>query len=416
MKRFLLSFLLLGAILLASYHIVCTWRGLSLLQGDLSKDKIFRAIQLSPSNPDPFYKLGLFYQRDIQDGDLKESLRYLRRAIEKNRLEQDYWLNLANVLLRLSSPEASELALEKAILTSPTGYRGRWIAANLLLQQGLEKALPHFSYILANYPDESGLVYDVLHRATHDSGLIFDRVVPKEPSSVNRYLAYLYEAGDKESAKRVWNRRISYGLASDREGRLPHIEFLIAQGEIDEAFQIWKAGLREEGIPVSGDDSNLITNGGFETEKTLGGGFDWRISSVEGAEVSFDPLTALEGARSLRIVFNGKENVDFYHVSQYVASKPKTEYVLKGYMKTQGLTTTNGIRMEVVGVGPAFHQASASLVGDNKWKEVRVTFRTPAESQGLLVRIRREKTDKFDRLLSGTVWIDDVSLTETKGH
>jgi hypothetical protein len=43
-----------------------------------------------------------------------------------------------------------------------------------------------------------------------------------------------------------------------------------------------------------------------------------------------------------------------------------------------------------------------------------VSFRTPARSQGGVVRIRREKTDKFDRLISGTVWIDDVRLIEKK--
>ncbi len=158
-----------------------------------------------------------------------------------------------------------------------------------------------------------------------------------------------------------------------------------------------------------------MTNAGFETEKMLGEGFDWRISPVPGAEISFDPSTALEGKRSLKIVFNGKENIDFYHVGQYVASKPGTEYVLKAYMKTRGITTTSGLKIEAVGVGPAFHQASESLVGDNEWKELQLAFRTPPESRGLLIRIRRAKTEKFDRWLSGTVWIDNVQLIE-KGH
>jgi hypothetical protein len=65
-----------------------------------------------------------------------------------------------------------------------------------------------------------------------------------------------------------------------------------------------------------------------------------------------------------------------------------------------------------MGVGQAFQSQSEALTGDNEWRELIVSFRTPAPLQGGLVRIRRDKTDKFDRLISGTVWIDQVSLTE----
>jgi len=83
-------------------------------------------------------------------------------------------------------------------------------------------------------------------------------------------------------------------------------------------------------------------------------------------------------------------------------------------MKSQGVTTKSGVKIEVVGVGAAFYKASEPLTGDNDWKELMVAFRTPPQSQGGLVRIRREKTDKFDRFISGTVWLDHVRLTESK--
>ena len=81
-------------------------------------------------------------------------------------------------------------------------------------------------------------------------------------------------------------------------------------------------------------------------------------------------------------------------------------------MKTKAVTTKSGLKIEVSGIGPNFHGVSDSLIGDNEWKELTVTFRTPFQSQGGTVRIRREKTDKFDRYISGTVWIDNVQLKE----
>jgi tetratricopeptide (TPR) repeat protein len=359
--------------------------------------------------------MALLHEWDIRNINLKQSLHFLKKAIEHNPLEQQYWLNLAKILFRMGEKEASRKALEKAIMVFPTGYQGRWVSGNLLLQLGaVEKAIPHFSYILSHYPNQGYLVYEVLRKAFEDSDFVFEKIVPKDPASTNQYLTYLYEIGDKESAQKVWQKKISLGHQANRGETIQHIEFLIDRGDLSEAFRIWKARLREEGLllPQGGD---LITNGGFEKESILGGGFDWKMSRVAGTEVSIDLSNAFEGKRSLKIVFNGKENVDFQHVSQYVALKPDTDYLLKAQVKTRGVTTKSGLKIEILGMGTSFYKPSESLTGDQEWKELTVFFRTPAQSRGGLVRFRRERTDKFDRFISGTVWADDVSLKE-KSH
>ena len=412
MKRIFFSVLAVIASLAAGYSIISIWRGISLYQTSLSEENLLRATRLAPSNPDPYYRLGLFYQWELRHIDLKESAYYLRKAIERNPLEQEYWLNLAKVYQRMGESTLSEHALENAISVFPTSYRGRWVSANLFLQQGdFEKAFPHFSYILTHYPNQSATVYDVLEKAVSDSDFVLERIVPKDPSSFRQYLSYLYETGDKDSVRKVWAKRFSFGYRPDRGQTLRHIEFLISRGEINEAFQVWKARLQEEGLSTFAD-SNLITNGDFEKEQILGGGFDWKIEKVPGAEVSFDPSVAFEGKRSLKIVFDGKENVDFYHVYQFVPLKSDTEYLLTANVKTQTVTTKSGLKIEVVGVGGSLHGVSETLTGDNEWRELIVSFRTPAQLQGGLVRVRREKADKFDRYIRGTVWIDNVRLTE----
>jgi hypothetical protein len=265
--------------------------------------------------------------------------------------------------------------------------------------------------LLAHYPNQSAAVYDVLEKAVSDSDFVLEKIVPKDPSSFRQYLFYLYETGDKDSVRKAWAKRFSFGYQADRDQTLRHIEFLISRGELNEAFQVWKARLQEEGLSTL-SDGNLITNGDFEKEQILGGGFDWKIEKVPGAEVSFDPSVVFEGKRSLKIVFDGKENVDFYHVYQFLPLKSDAEYVLRANVKTQAVTTKSGLKIEVIGIGQAFQRQSEALTGDNAWRELIVSFRTPAQLQGGLVRLRRNKTDKFDRYISGTVWIDHVSLTE----
>lgn len=412
MKRVFFSLLILSISVFLGYHILSIWGGVLFFQIHPAKENFLKAIQVDPSNPYPYYRLGILHQWDIRNIDLKESLHCLQKAIERNPLEQEYWLALAKVLQRMGDEKSSEQALEKAILTFPTGYRGRWMAGNLLLQQGaIERALPHFSYILTHYPNQSHLVYDVWTRVVNDPDFFIERLVPRDSSSLNRYLVYLYETGDKESARKVWAMKAALHYPSDGSEILRHVDFLISTGELREAFQVWRARPREGEMPIASED-DLVTDGGFEKEKASGRGFDWRIDPVNGAQVSSDPSATFEGRRSLKITFNGKENVDFHHVYQFVALKSDTDYLLRAHFKTKGVTTKSGLKLEFVGMNPAFQKASESLTGDNGWTELVVSFRTPLRSQGGMIRVRREKTEKFDRFIAGEVWIDNVRLTE----
>ncbi|MBM4279104.1 MAG: hypothetical protein FJ115_14330 [Deltaproteobacteria bacterium] len=414
MKRLLLPILALILTFIAGYSILSIWRGVSLYRENPSRDDLEKMIRLTPSNPDPYYRLALFQEWDIPKVDHERSLHFLKKAIQYNPLEQQYWIQLAKIYFRMGKKEASEKALERAILVFPTGYQGRWVSGNLLLQQGaIEKSIPHFSYLLTHYPNQAYLVYEVLRKTFDDPDFIFEKLLPKDPASTSQYLAYLHEMGNKESAKKVWQKKTLLGHHMSREETLRHIEFLIGGGDLREAFDLWKARLRQEELPL-GPEGDLITNGGFEKDKMLGGGFDWKMERAPGAEASVDPTNGIDGKRSLKISFNGKENVDFHHVSQYVALKPDTDYRLKAKAKTTGLTTKSGLKIEILGVGPSFYKASESLIGDNDWKDLEVVFRTPPQCKGGLVRFRRERTDKFDRYISGTAWIDQVSLKELR--
>ncbi|MGQ9646961.1 MAG: carbohydrate binding domain-containing protein [Thermodesulfobacteriota bacterium] len=414
MKRIFFHLLIVLLSVSMAYDLLSTWRGISLLRPPYRSQDIFlRAIRWAPSNPDPFHGLSLFYLWDLRSGDLRKSLSYLHQAIERNPCEQTYWIHLARIYQRLGEKKGFERALQNAIFVNPTGYQGRWVTGNLFLQEeDIPNALPHFSYLLRHYPEQSSLIYDVWSKVVEDPDFLLAKLVPPDASSLRSYLSYLYEQNDVASVKKVWQRRASLPQRPDRSETLRQIEFLISRNEWREAMEVWKARLQEEGLSIP-SDGNLITNGGFEKEEILGGGFDWKISDVKGAKVDFDRSVALEGKSALRIDFDGKENVDFHHIHQIVLLKPNTDYSLKAYMKTKGITTKSGVRIDVFGIGSAFQASSESLVGDHDWKELRVAFQTTAQSQAGMVRVRREKTDKFDRLISGTVWIDDVRLTES---
>jgi hypothetical protein len=132
------------------------------------------------------------------------------------------------------------------------------------------------------------------------------------------------------------------------------------------------------------------------------------IQTASGVETEYDYRNKTEGERSLRLRFTGDENVDFRHVAQVVPVKPRTRYLLTSDISTEGVTTRNGIGWEVYCKGlDTFSEAYTGTVG---WTQSRFEFDTPSDCGYVGIRIRRQKSDKLDNLISGDVWIDNVKL------
>jgi hypothetical protein len=182
-----------------------------------------------------------------------------------------------------------------------------------------------------------------------------------------------------------------------------------------EAAQVW-SDLREKGLikpTYQPTAQNLIINGQFEDD-LFNAGFDWRISKIEGAEILIDGGTSHSPSHAVRVQFNGKSNLVFGHVSQYVRVEPGRRYRLQGFMKTEGITTDSGPRLRVTDpYDPRLlTMFSESLTGTTPgWTQVSLDFQAPPQTSLILVSLARQPSKKLDNQIAGTVWLDDVSLT-----
>lgn len=413
-RRIILGILVLLICCWAGVSIVYTWKGFYPYPPPFSAAGLLSALQYEPANPDPYYRLGLFYQWDVRHFNLEKAIYYLKEALKRNPLEQEYWLNLAKAFQKQDNYSLAEEALKMALMVSPTSYRSRWIGGNLFLQKGdYNQAIPYFSFILKNYPAQSRPVYEVWEQAGGDRHFILEKLVPEDSLSLSQFLSYLYEVGDGELALKAWQKRNNLGYKPSLPETLQVVDFLIAQRLLPAGFQIFQDLRRQEGFATS--NKNLVTNGGFEEERFLGRGFDWHLDQSSSFNISFDRSVFYEGQKSLLITFLGKDNVHFHHVFQYVPLKPNQDYLLRAFLKTEAITTQSGIKLEVASINGSFHKQSATLTGSNDWQEMTISFRTPPILQGGLVRLRREQIQKFDRFISGKVWVDKVSLEEKRG-
>ena len=115
--------------------------------------------------------------------------------------------------------------------------------------------------------------------------------------------------GSQEEAERVWKWM---GERSLEDLRLAdeYAGFLVGARQYERAAREWAArgGSCREGYP----EENRLFNGSFECEPA-GQTLDWRITPVAGAAAGRDGSVASAGRWSLRIDFEGRENLELIH-------------------------------------------------------------------------------------------------------
>jgi hypothetical protein len=79
----------------------------------------------------------------------------------------------------------------------------------------------------------------------------------------------------------------------------------------------------------------------------------------------------------------------------------------------KGVTTDSGPRFQVFDAFDTGNllQSTENIVGTSGWSSQLLEFKTRAATRLLVVRLARPPSNKLDNQISGTIWIDQVSLT-----
>ena len=217
-----------------------------------------------------------------------------------------------------------------------------------MLQGNIDEAFRHFRVVLAGTAQYNSNVFALAWKATDDAGKILQELIPEQVTTEFSYLNFLVSQRRLDEAQAVWKRIVAGREEFPPDHSSPYIDSLIAARRAQEAYQVWtdlqKKGLiRYSSMP---SEKNLISNGDFEDE-LLNFGFAWRIVPVEGVYAGPDTSTYHSPSHAFLIQFSGKQNLLYQHVYQYVKVSPGQSYRLRAFMKTEGITTDSGPRLEV---------------------------------------------------------------------
>jgi hypothetical protein len=231
--------------------------------------------------------------------------------------------------------------------------------------------------------------------------------LPDSERAAQSYFRYLVAKGNLEKVRAGWEWVRGRSFADDRLAD-EYVRYLLKSGQYEMAAGAWAAHTapRERGYR----ETSWIFNGGFEREP-IGTVFDWRITPVDGVQASRDSGAAASGKWSLRVRFEGKENLSYHHVSQMAVVEPGM-YRFRALMRTEAITTDQGVGFRIADAEDAqrLDVGTEGVVGTQRWKEVELAFRAPERTRLLEIEMARKQSLKFDNKISGTVWVDAAVL------
>ncbi|MGB8541630.1 MAG: tetratricopeptide repeat protein [Candidatus Acidiferrales bacterium] len=386
------------------------------------------AIKWDPGNPQYYDALATLTHMYATGGNPNEVVRLCEKATELSPYNAFYWADLAAAYEWVGRKNDALRAFARASALFPNSPEINWKIANFYVRIGkISDALPALREVLLEDPSKERQVFSLATNATGDNQQILQEMLPRSAPMLLDYLDFKVENNRMEFAAETWATLLKLDSPFDPARTFPYLDALIQHKDVDHLTEAWGALASRFPRQISARESkpNLITNGNFNFAP-LNGGLDWRIIPVQGATATMDASTAFDGSKSLRIDFDGTQNLEYAHVLQYVPVTPDTSYKFSAYMRAQGITTDSGLRFvlqdaydpaELVDVsGKAanptrFSISTENVTGTSDWSPHQLEFRTPGNTRLLIVRVARPSSRKFDNKLAGTIWIARVTLS-----
>ena len=333
----------------------------------------------------------------------------LLKALRRDPNSPDRWCDAGDGFLKSGEWNRAEYCFARARALGPhiPPILMRVSDSYFRLHQ-IEQALEQRAHVLRDTGTYDELIFDSYRTMKIPASVVLAHGLPEDPRAGRAYLRYLMGLDESRDAAEAWKWNVGHGYGDEGLAN-DYLGFLVQQQEYVAAAQAWARylGPRHDGYL----ESNWIFNGEFENEFS-GSPFDWRIDELEDVEVSRDVQTVHSGAHSLRIRFEGKENVNYSHVSQTAFVKPG-RYYFEAYVRTEQLTTDEGIGFHIFdpATSSRLDVRTARLTGTNDWRKIEQIFDVPPQTRLIQIQVVRQPSLKFDNDISGTVWIDTVKLT-----
>jgi tetratricopeptide (TPR) repeat protein len=373
------------------------------------------AVRFEPANSRNWFFLGRSYLYDFEEPDAALAVQNLRKAVALDPYSAEALLDLAIAYDGEGDTANARTAFLAAQRVYPLSADAAWRYGNFLLRQGeQDAAFRQIRQAVELDPKRAAEAFSVALRVQPDARILLDRAIPSSTSIYLPILHSLSAAGDLENAQIVWNRLISLQQKVSMADMVAFIDEFFRQRRIAEGAHAWSEAVSMMKNPPPPDPADsLIWDGSFESGYS-GGGFAWHFIPVTAdVQIAFDPSEKHSGTQSLRLLFNGHRNLSFEDACHNINPVPGQRYLLSAWVKTQQLTSSEGIRLQVFVYAAGSNQqpvVTEEVHGTQPWKQLQLSWVDPPGAEFGSVCVKRYMSGMPGSNIQGAAWIDDVSL------
>lgn len=373
-----------------------------------------RATRLEPDDAGNWYLLGRFWQYNLENPDTQRAIQAYHTALSLDPRSADTWLDLATAYESEGNITSARNAYLQAKRVYPLSPAVSWRYGNFLLRQGeLDSAYTEIKHSVEVDPKRGAAALALCMRLDPDVNAVLDRVIPRSQDAYLILLSKLMEQDQADQALMVWDRLATLHPHFAMQVSYPLLDALIDKRQMKDAVRVWDQALTFAGVSRPPDPpGSLVWDGGFESN-VLGGGFTWRYRPfANGVQISLDKKEKHSGNRSLRLIFNGLQNVNFADVCEYIPVQPSTSYHFSAWVQTRSLSTDQGVRFGLHSISPSENSTAWTddIRGTQHWTQVNLPWASGKDVQELQLCVSRQASAQFDSKIFGSAWIDDVSL------
>ena len=401
--------------LLLTYQAVRLCVADVLVQSD-NPARIARGVALEPGNGDAWDRLGRIHQWDFVNPNPALAASEYLRAAHDDPNSAHFLMDLAGAYEANGETALAKEAWIRARAVYPASAEVEWNYGNFLLrQQDFAGGYALIRRAVEVDPSLLPLAISRTWRASQDLPALLDQALPATPRAYFQALDLFASIHDADSAIQVWHRIVELRKPIALPQTFPFFQALIDGNRSTEARQAWSEAVAAAGLAKDGTNGTaLVWNGDFSMNMQ-NGGLAWRWHNAIGTSIDFDTPPLGQQGRSVRIDFDGGSNLDLSEPLQYVPVEPGRMYHFRAFMRTQDITTESGMGFQLTDPNHdgALNVSAGSLTSSNPWAPVETDFTTGPATHFILLCLRRAPSRLFENKLSGSVWIANISITES---
>ena len=370
------------------------------------------AVSLSPSDPLARFRYASDLEKTFDPAAISRSLKEYEAAVAVGPHSFTLWLALGQARERDGDRPAAEAAYRRALELAPNYARTKWALGNNLVRQGrTDEGVALIRGAVDQDPAFAAPAVIAAMQAFDGDVRRSSEILGPSPIARAELAKYLVNAGRFDEGLAVWT-----SAKFDAGAKIGDVGLAI-RGKLVEAKRYRDAARISASLEA--DESRrpeigAITNGGFEIGVAAQNAdlFDWQIGQpypIYGLSES----QPKEGRYSLLVRFTSASKLEMATVSRTVAVEPGAAYDLS-FAYRSDLNTRAEFRWEVLSAADGTRIAITDPIANkSEWADMRIKFTVPANSDGITIRLVREKCDSAACTISGNLWFDDFRLSRS---